>query len=61
MAKLNLQVSQIDKPLVAKDGLIIAVDALLDTGFTDVAVNAQDAESLGWQIVDSEETRLTAI
>ncbi|WP_207714152.1 aspartyl protease [Scytonema sp. UIC 10036] len=46
---------------VAADGLIITVDALLDTGFTDwLAINTQDAVSLGWQLVDSEETRLTA-
>ncbi|WP_407889969.1 aspartyl protease [Scytonema sp. NUACC26] len=46
---------------VAADGLIITVDALLDTGFTDwLAINTQDAVSLGWQLVDSQETRLTA-
>ncbi len=46
---------------VAEDGLTITVDALLDTGFTDwLAVNTQDAISLGWQLVDNEETRLTA-
>lgn len=47
--------------LIASDGLAIAVDALLDTGFTDwLAINKQDAESLGWQIVDAPETRQTA-
>jgi predicted aspartyl protease len=47
--------------LVASDGLIITVDALLDTGFSDwLAINTQDAESLGWQLIDDEETRLTA-
>ncbi len=46
---------------VAEDGLQITVDALLDTGFTDwLAVNTQDAVSLGWLLVDNEETRLTA-
>lgn len=46
---------------VAEDGLQITVDALLDTGFTDwLAVNTQDAISLGWQLVDNGETRLTA-
>jgi predicted aspartyl protease len=35
--------------LIADNGLIITVDALLDTGFTDwLAINNQDAESLGW-------------
>lgn len=47
--------------LVASDELIITVDALLDTGFTDwLAINTQDAESLGWQLIDNSETRLTA-
>ncbi|MBD2455528.1 aspartyl protease [Nostoc sp. FACHB-87] len=47
--------------LVASDGLVITVDALLDTGFTDwLAINTQDAISLGWELVESEETRLTA-
>lgn len=47
--------------LIADDGLIITVDALLDTGFTDwLAINNQDAESLGWQLVDNQESRLTA-
>ena len=47
--------------LVAADGLTITVDALLDTGFTDwLAINIQDAESLGWQLIHDEETRLTA-
>jgi predicted aspartyl protease len=46
---------------VAEDGLTITVDALLDTGFTDwLAINTQDALSLGWQLVNNEETRLTA-
>ncbi len=47
--------------LIASDGLIITVDALLDTGFTDwLAINNQDAESLGWLLVENEETRRTA-
>lgn len=47
--------------LIASDGLIITVDALLDTGFTDwLAINSQDAESLGWRLVGNEETRRTA-
>ncbi|OUL33314.1 aspartyl protease [Nostoc sp. T09] len=48
--------------LVASDGLIITVDTLLDTGFSDwLAINTQDALALGWELVDSEETRLTAL
>jgi predicted aspartyl protease len=47
--------------LVASDGLVITIDALLDTGFTDwLAINTQDAISLGWELVESKETRLTA-
>lgn len=47
---------------VASDGSIITVDALLDTGFTDwLAINKQDAISLGWQLVNDDETRLTAL
>ena len=47
--------------LIASDGLIITVNALLDTGFTDwLAINNQDAVSLGWRLVNNEETRLTA-
>lgn len=47
--------------LIASDGLIITVDALLDTGFTDwLAINTQDAESLGWQLFNDSEARLTA-
>ncbi|WP_313931657.1 hypothetical protein [Nostoc punctiforme] len=47
--------------LVASDGLVITVDALFDTGFTDwLAINTQDALSLGWELVESEEKRMTA-
>lgn len=47
--------------LIASDRLIITVDALLDTGFTDwLVINNQDAPRLGWRLVDNEETRLTA-
>jgi predicted aspartyl protease len=46
---------------VAEDGSAITVDALFDTGFTDwLAINTQDAISLGWQLIDNDETRLTA-
>ncbi|MFE1745818.1 aspartyl protease [Coleofasciculus sp. H7-2] len=43
--------------LIASDGDVITVKALLDTGFTGwLAVDNQDAESLGWDI-DSNERR----
>lgn len=46
--------------LIAADGSVIAVDALLDTGFTDwLAMDTQDVESLGWSFLEREE-RLTA-
>ncbi|HAA31143.1 MAG TPA: aspartyl protease [Cyanobacteria bacterium UBA8553] len=46
--------------LIAADGAIITVDALLDTGFTDwLAMNVQDVESLGWSFV-REQDRQTA-
>lgn len=39
--------------LIADDGLIITVDALLDTGVTDwLAIHNQDAESLGLDLGD---------
>jgi predicted aspartyl protease len=38
--------------LIAADGSIVTVDALLDTGFTDwLAMNIQDIESLGWSFI----------
>lgn len=41
--------------LVAADGEVILVEALLDTGFTDwLAINTQDLESLGWFCLDDE-------
>lgn len=46
--------------LMAADGAIITVDALLDTGFTDwLAMNVQDVESLGWAFL-REQDRQTA-
>jgi predicted aspartyl protease len=42
--------------LIAVDGSVITVNALLDTGFTDwLAMNAQDAEDLGWSILGKRE------
>ncbi|MEC4891832.1 MAG: aspartyl protease [Oscillatoria sp. PMC 1051.18] len=44
--------------LVTADREIIAVDALLDTGFTDwLAMDAQDATSLGWIFVRERDMR----
>ncbi|NET89506.1 MAG: aspartyl protease [Kamptonema sp. SIO1D9] len=44
--------------LVTADREIIAVDALLDTGFTDwLAMDAQDATSLGWTFVRERDMR----
>ncbi|MGD1701781.1 aspartyl protease [Dapis sp. BLCC M229] len=44
--------------LIAADGSRIIVDALLDTGFTDwLAIDTQDAESLGWHFQEQEERR----
>ena len=44
--------------LIAADGDIIPVKALLDTGFTGwLAINNQDADSLGW-IVDTNPSRM---
>lgn len=41
--------------LVAADGDVIPVRALLDTGFTGwLAIDNQDVESLGW-LIDSEQ------
>ncbi len=49
---------QID--LIAADGSMVTVDALLDTGSTDwLAIDIQDAESLGWSYI-REQRRRTA-
>ncbi|MGB3642603.1 MAG: aspartyl protease [Rivularia sp. (in: cyanobacteria)] len=49
-----------DLDLVAFDGSVITVDALLDTGFSDwLAMNIQDIESLDWSFI-KKETRQTA-
>jgi predicted aspartyl protease len=42
--------------LIAVDGSVVAVDALLDTGFTEwLAMDIQDILSLGWLYVDRQE------
>ncbi|MDJ0556735.1 MAG: aspartyl protease [Microcoleaceae cyanobacterium MO_207.B10] len=44
--------------LVAADGSIITVNVLLDTGFTDfLAMDIQDAESLGWRYLKKQEMK----
>ncbi|NER19590.1 MAG: aspartyl protease [Symploca sp. SIO1C2] len=44
--------------LIAADGSIISVNALLDTGFTEwLAMDTQDVESLGWSYLDKQEMR----
>ncbi|MGQ4646571.1 aspartyl protease family protein [Lyngbya aestuarii] len=41
--------------LIASDGNSLTVEALFDTGFTDwLAINKQDAESLGWSLYDNQ-------
>jgi len=47
--------------LVNADGELIAVNAMLDTGFTDfLALNKQDIEDLGWMLVDDNYPMQTA-
>jgi predicted aspartyl protease len=42
--------------LIASDGSIITVNALLDTGFTEwLAMDLQDIESLEWSFVEKRE------
>jgi clan AA aspartic protease len=45
-----------DIGLIASDGELIPVSALLDTGFTGwIAMNNQDIESLNWQFINRDE------
>lgn len=47
--------------LVASDGDIIPIQAVLDTGFTGwLAIDVQDAESLGWTLEREGEDMQTA-
>ncbi|MBO1347129.1 MAG: aspartyl protease [Hormoscilla sp. GUM202] len=48
--------------LIAADGDLIPVETLLDTGFTTgwLAMNNQDAESLGWRIIERDRAMQTA-
>ncbi len=44
--------------LIAADGSVITVNALLDTGFTDwLAMDVQDVESLEWSFIEQEDRR----
>lgn len=46
--------------LIAADGSLVTVEALLDTGFTDwLAMDIQDIESLEWSL-EGEERKQTA-
>ncbi|MGK7875259.1 MAG: aspartyl protease [Xenococcaceae cyanobacterium] len=41
--------------LLAADGSVVTIEALLDTGFTGwLAMDIQDVESLGWLYVDKQ-------
>lgn len=48
--------------LIAADGNLFQVEALLDTGFTTgwLAIDVQDAESLGWSVVERDRLMQTA-
>lgn len=51
-----------DIELVSRNNERIAVEALFDTGFTDwLAMNVQDAESLGWTLIETEEVKNSSI
>jgi predicted aspartyl protease len=48
--------------LIAADGDVIPVRALLDTGFTGwLAIDNQDAESLGWLLESEQRDMQTAL
>lgn len=48
--------------LIAADGESFTIEALLDTGFTTgwLALDTQDAQSLGWSKIESEREMQTA-
>lgn len=48
--------------LIATDGETFTIEALLDTGFTTgwLALDPQDAQSLGWSKIESEREMQTA-
>jgi len=47
--------------LIAADGEVIPVNGILDTGFTGwLAIDNQDAESLGWQLNSEQREMQTA-
>lgn len=42
--------------LITSEGDLITVSGLLDTSFTDwLAINRQDAEALGWRLIERKE------
>ena len=44
--------------LIAADGSVVTVDALLDTGFTDwIAMDIQDVDSFGWLSIRTKKMR----
>ena len=44
--------------MITGDGLSLAVEVILDTGFTEfLAINKQDLEGLNWTLVDKETLR----
>ena len=51
-----------DIDLIAKNEEILPVEALLDTGFTTgwLALNLQDAEALGWTLIERRRAMQTA-
>ncbi len=45
--------------LIAADGSVITLNALLDTGFTDwLAMDSQDVDSLEWLLIDQKEMQI---
>lgn len=50
-----------DIELISANNERISAEALLDTGFTEwLAINVQDAESLGWTLLETERDLQTA-
>jgi predicted aspartyl protease len=42
--------------LITGEGISLAVEAMLDTGFTEyIAINKQDLQDLNWSYFDQEE------
>ncbi len=49
--------------LIALDGESFPIDVLLDTGFTTgfLALDTQDAESLGWVLIERNRTMMRKV